>query len=222
MFLPLKDINPSRTYPFVNITLLLVNIVVFFYELNLKMTVGPRAFAAFLLVHSTVPSRFLSFLGGRAAFESAFLPLFTSMFLHAGFFHLLGNMLFLWVFGDNVEDFFGHFRYLLFYLVCGIGAGLLHALFNLPSSVPAMGASGAISGVMGAYILLFPRARILTLVFVFLLPIPAVVVLGSWFLMQFLAGINALGTSASGGVAWWAHIGGFVLGMLLTVVARKK
>ena len=222
MFLPLKDINPSRTYPFVNITLILANIVIFFYELDVKITVGPRSFDAFLLSHSTVPVRFLSFLGGHASFENTFLPLFTSMFLHAGLLHLAGNMLFLWVFGDNVEDFFGHFGYLLFYLTCGVGAGLLHVLFNLHSPVPALGASGAISGVMGAYILLYPQARVLTLVFVFLLPIPAVVVLGSWFLMQFLAGINALGTSASGGVALWAHIGGFLLGMLLTAVARRR
>jgi membrane associated rhomboid family serine protease len=144
------------------------------------------------------------------------------MFLHAGFLHIAGNMLFLWIFGDNVEDFFGHFTYLLFYLVCGIGAGLLHIFFNLGSTVPALGASGAISGVMGAYMLLYPRERILTLVFIFLVPIPAVFILGYWFLLQFLSGINALGGGASGGVAVWAHVGGFLLGMLLTALARRR
>jgi membrane associated rhomboid family serine protease len=144
------------------------------------------------------------------------------MFLHSGFLHLAGNMLFLWIFGDNVEDFFGHMTYLFFYLVCGIGAGLLHVLFNLQSIVPAVGASGAISGVMGAYMLLYPRARILTLVFIFPLPIPAVVFLGLWYVMQFLAGINMLGGGGSGGVAVWAHIGGFLLGMLLTMLARRR
>jgi membrane associated rhomboid family serine protease len=144
------------------------------------------------------------------------------MFLHSGFLHIAGNMLFLWIFGDNVEDFFGHFTYLLFYLVCGIGAGLLHVFFNLHSSVPAIGASGAISGVMGAYILLYPRARILTLVVIFPLPVPAVIFLGLWFLIQFLSGISMIGVRVSGGVAVWAHVGGFLLGMLLTGMARRR
>ncbi len=142
------------------------------------------------------------------------------MFLHSGIMHIAGNMLFLWIFGDNVEDFYGHFTYLLFYLVCGIGSGLLHVLFNLSSTVPALGASGAISAVMGAYALLYPRSRILTLVFIFLVPIPAVIILGYWFILQFLSGVSSLGAVASGGVAWWAHVGGFLLGMLITTMAR--
>ncbi len=222
MFIPLKDLNPSRTYPFVNITLILANIAVFIYELGLEATLPHRAFDAQLLSYSTVPDRFPAFLAGHASFEVAFLPLVTSMFLHAGLLHLIGNMLFLWIFGDNVEDFFGHIPYLFFYLVCGIGAGLLHVLFNLHSRLPAVGASGAISGVMGAYILLYPRARVLTLVFIFPLPVPAVIFLGLWYVMQFLSGLNALGVSATGGVAWWAHIGGFLLGMLLTAMARRR
>jgi membrane associated rhomboid family serine protease len=144
------------------------------------------------------------------------------MFLHAGFLHIAGNMLFLWIFGDNVEDFFGHFTYLLFYMACGIGAGLLHVLFNFHSTVPALGASGAISGVMGAYILLYPRARILTLVFIFPIPIPAVIFLGLWYVGQFLAGLSTIGARVTGGVAVWAHIGGFLLGMMLTAMARKR
>jgi rhomboid family protein len=218
MFIPLKDTNPSRSYPVVNISLILLNIGVFLYQ----YTLPPRAFKAFMLAYATVPARIPAFLNGHLGFETAFLPLLTSMFLHAGFFHIAGNMLFLWIFGDNVEDFFGHLPYLLFYLVCGIGAGFLHIFFNLTSTVPALGASGAISGVMGAYMLLYPRERILTLVFIFLVPIPAVFILGYWFLLQFLGGINALGGSATGGVAVWAHVGGFLLGMLLTALSRGR
>jgi len=222
MFIPLKDLNPSRTYPFVNVTLILANITVFIYELGLEATLPHRAYEALLLSYSTVPARFPAFLSGHASFEVSFAPLVTSMFLHYGFLHIAGNMLFLWIFGDNVEDFFGHIAYLFFYLVCGVGAGLLHVVFNLHSSIPAVGASGAISGVMGAYILLHPRARILTLVFIFPLPVPAVIFLGLWYVMQFVSGINALGGGPSGGVAWWAHIGGFLLGMLLTTLARRR
>jgi membrane associated rhomboid family serine protease len=218
MFIPLKDTNPSRSYPVVNISFILANIAVFLYQ----FTLPANAFKAFVLSNATVPARIPSFLAGHVGFEAAFVPLFTSMFLHAGLLHLAGNMLFLWIFGDNVEDFFGHLTYLFFYLVCGIGAGLLHVFFNLGSTVPALGASGAISGVMGAYMLLYPRERILTLVFIFVIPIPAVIILGYWFLLQFLAGINALGASASGGVAVWAHVGGFLLGMLLTALVRRR
>ena len=222
MFIPLKDLNPSRTYPFVNVTLILANITVFIYQLGLEATLPRRAYEALLLSYSTVPARFPAFLSGHASFEVSVAPLVTSMFLHYDFLHIAGNMLFLWIFGDNVEDFFGHIAYLFFYLVCGVGAGLLHVLFNLHSSIPAVGASGAISGVMGAYILLHPRARVLTLVFIFPLPVPAVIFLGLWYVMQFVSGLNALGGGASGGVAWWAHIGGFLSGMLLTALARRR
>jgi len=222
MFIPLKDLNPSRTYPFVNLTLILANIVTFLYQIGLEATLPHRAFDALLLTYSTVPARFPAFLAGHASFEVSFLPLVTSMFLHSGFLHLSGNMLFLWIFGDNVEDFFGHIGYFFFYLACGIGAGLLHVFFNFYSAIPAVGASGAISGVMGAYMLLYPRARILTLVFIFPLPVPAVVFLGLWYVMQFLAGINTLGVKATGGVAVWAHVGGFLLGMLLTTMVRRR
>jgi membrane associated rhomboid family serine protease len=182
----------------------------------------PQAFKVFMTVNATVPARFPAWFAGHAPFEAAFLPLLTSMFLHAGIAHILGNMLFLWIFGDNVEDFFGHATYLFFYLVCGIGSGLLHIFFNLHSTLPALGASGAISGVMGAYLVLFPRSQILTLVFIFLLPIPAVFILGGWFVMQFLSAIGTLGTTTSGGVAWWAHVGGFLLGMLIATLAKPR
>ena len=222
MFIPLKDLNPSRTYPFVNLTLILANIVTFLYQIGLEATLPHRAFDALLLTYSTVPARFPAFLAGHASFEVSFLPLVTSMFLHSGFLHLAGNMLFLWIFGDNVEDFFGHIGYFFFYLACGIGAGLLHVFFNFYSAIPAVGASGAISGVMGAYMLLYPRARILTLVFIFPLPVPAVVFLGLWYVMQFLAGISTIGVKVTGGVAVWAHVGGFLLGMLLTTIVRRR
>jgi membrane associated rhomboid family serine protease len=222
MFIPLKDLNPSRTYPFVNSTLILANIVLFLYQIGLEATLPRRAFDALLLSYSTVPARFPAFLAGHESFEISFLPLLTSMFLHSGFLHLAGNMLFLWIFGDNVEDFFGHVGYFFFYLVCGIGAGLLHVLFNFHSNIPAVGASGAISGVMGAYMLLYPRARILTLVFIFPLPVPAVVFLGLWYVMQFLAGLSTIGVKVTGGVAVWAHVGGFLLGMLLTTIVRRR
>lgn len=218
MLIPLKDNNPSRSYPVVNITLLFANVVVFLYQLALP----PYDQKLFILSNATIPARIPAFLDGHMGFEAAFLPLITSMFLHSGFLHLAGNMLFLWIFGDNVEDVFGHLPYLFFYLTCGLGAGLLHVLFNLGSTIPALGASGAISGVMGAYMVLYPRERILTLVFIFVVPIPAVFILGYWFLLQFLAGIDALGTSAKGGVAVWAHVGGFLLGVLLTQLVRRR
>src|SRR5580704_640691 len=218
MFIPLKDLNPRRTYPIVNVALILTNIVVFVYQLTLPA----HALNPFVLANATIPARFPAALAGHAPLQAALLPLLTSMFLHAGFAHIVGNMLFLWIFGDNVEDFYGHFTYLAFYLVCGIGAGMLHILFNWNSTLPSLGASGAISGVMGAYLILYPRSRILTLVFIFLIPIPAVVILVLWFVLQFASGVSSLGMATSGGVAWWAHVGGFLLGMGITSVARRR
>lgn len=217
MFIPLKDLNPHRTYPVVNTLLILANVVVFLFELTLT----PAQYKAFLLTNATIPSHFHAFLAGHLSFQAAFAPIFTSMFLHMGFLHIAGNMLFLWIFGDNVEDYFGHFTYLLFYLLCGIGSDFFHILFNFHSSIPALGASGAISGVMGAYIILYPRARVLTLVIIFFLPIPAFVILGYWFLLQFVAGVTTIGVAATGGVAVWAHIGGFLLGMLITFLSPR-
>jgi membrane associated rhomboid family serine protease len=218
MFIPLKDLNPHRNFPIVNASLILANIGVFVYQLTLP----PHAFKSFILANAAVPARFAAALSGHTSFAHAFLPLLTSMFLHAGIAHLLGNMLFLWIFGDNIEDFYGHFTYLCFYIFCGIGAGLLHVAFNYHSMLPSLGASGAISGVMGAYLVLYPHARVLTLVFIFLIPVPAVVILVLWFLLQFASGISSLGMATSGGVAVWAHVGGFLLGMLITSIARRR
>jgi membrane associated rhomboid family serine protease len=212
MFIPLKDLNPRRTYPVINTLLILSNVIVFLYQL----TMTPRQYQAFELANATIPNHIRLALNGHGSLEAAFLPILTSMFMHSGFLHIAGNMLFLWIFGDNVEDYFGHLPYLLFYLVCGIGSGLAHIIFNYHSSLPALGASGAISGVMGAYIILYPRAQVLTLVFIFFIPIPAFIILGYWFLLQFFAGVSTVGASATGGVAWWAHIGGFLMGMLIT------
>jgi rhomboid family protein len=212
MFIPLKDLNPRRTYPVVNTLLILSNVIVFLYELSLP----PRQQQVFELANATIPNHIRLALNGHGSLEAAFLPIFTSMFMHSGLLHIAGNMLFLWIFGDNVEDYFGHFPYLIFYLACGIGSGFTHILFNSHSNLPALGASGAISGVMGAYIILYPRARVLTLVFIFFIPIPAFIILGYWFLLQFLAGVSSVGAAATGGVAWWAHIGGFLMGMVIT------
>ena len=218
MFIPLRDENPSGKFPFVNVCLILANIAVFIYQLTLT----PHAFQMFVTANAMVPARIPAVFNGYGSFEAAFLPLVTSMFLHAGIAHILGNMLFLGIFGDNVEAAFGHLRYLLFYFVCGVGAGLMHIAFNFNSHIPALGASGAISGVLGAYIVLEPRNRILTLIFIFLVRVPASVVLGVWFVLQFLSGIGSLGTTANGGVAVWAHIGGFLLGLFITLAAKLR
>jgi len=215
--IPLKDINPTKHFPFVNILLIVTNVLVFLYQLTLP----PRALNVFMLANATVPSRIPAFLAGHVPASVALEPLFTSMFLHGGWMHLLGNMLFLYIFGDNIEDVFGHFGYLVFYILCGLGSGLFHVLFNLHSSIPALGASGAISGVMGAYAVYFPRHQILTFFFIFLIPVPAFLILGYWFVLQFLAGVNGLGMATSGGVAWWAHIGGFLMGAFIALMVEK-
>jgi membrane associated rhomboid family serine protease len=218
VFIPLKDLNPHRRFPIVNVLLICANVAVFLYEISLP----PHLFKAFLMANAVIPARFPAFLAGHIDFAGAFLPLVTSLFLHSGIAHIAGNMLFLWIFGDNVEDFFGHIPYLLFYLACGIGSGLLHVLFNFDSSLPALGASGAISGVMGAYLILYPGSRILTLVFIFLVPIPAFFILVYWFFLQFIAGVTSIGDVTHGGVAWWAHVGGFLMGMALTWIIKSR
>jgi membrane associated rhomboid family serine protease len=216
--IPLKDINPTRNFPFVNLMLISANVLVFIYQL----TLSPRAAKLFVLANATVPARIPAFLAGHAPASAAVFPLFSSMFLHGGLMHLLGNMLFLYIFGDNVEDTFGHIGYLLFYLLCGIGSGLIHVLFSWGSAIPALGASGAISGVMGAYAVLFPHHKILTFFFIFLIPVPAILILGYWFVLQFVAGINGLGMATAGGVAWWAHIGGFLMGVVIAWATKKR
>jgi membrane associated rhomboid family serine protease len=217
--IPLRDANPSHRAPVVTVFLIVVNCLVFFYELSL----GEPGFERLVTTAGMVPSRLLTFASHpEIGFGDAVLPLLSSMFLHGGWLHLIGNMWFLWIFGDNIEDRLGHLKYLLFYLVCGVGAGLAHTLFNLNSNIPTIGASGAVAGVLGGYLLLFPGARVLTLIpafFLFMVELPAYLILLYWLVIQLFSGVVSLGAgSQMQGVAWWAHVGGFVLGLVLVKV----
>lgn len=216
---PISDDNPTRTIPYVTYGLILVNILVFLYELSLP----EDALEQFFYSAAVVPIELTASLQG--AFEAVgqlpeWMTLFTSQFLHGGWLHLLGNMLFLWIFGNNVEDELGHTKYLLFYLLCGVLAALTQWFFSPVSEVPSLGASGAIAGVMGAYIVKFPRARILTLISIFPIRVPAFVFLGLWFVQQAFYSFTSLSVPTNigmegGGVAYWAHAGGFIFGALL-------
>jgi membrane associated rhomboid family serine protease len=214
--IPLKDMTPRQSFPVMTLLLIGINIAVFVHQLMLP---GPAG-ELFIKTYGLVPAKISLALAGRHyTLEQALIPLFTCMFLHGGFLHIIGNMWFLWIFGANVEDRMGPLPYLLFYLICGLGSGLSEVAFSWGSHIPSIGASGAISGVLGAYILLFPKSRIMTLVLLIIIPFlwkaPAVIFIGLWFLMQFLSGVASLHMSNNGGVAWWAHVGGFLLGLLL-------
>jgi membrane associated rhomboid family serine protease len=216
--LPLKDTVPARSFALVNWLLIAANVVLFFVELSL----GPGA-EALTAALGVVPARLLAH-----PTPDQLATLVTSMFLHGGWLHLLSNMLALYIFGDNVEDRMGHGGYLIFYLLCGLAAGLTHILFNPTSAVPTIGASGAISGVLGAYFVLFPNARVITLILIFFFPwfveIPALVYLGFWFLSQLLNGTLEIvaGVQSYGGVAWWAHAGGFITGVVLVKLFARQ
>ena len=221
--IPLRDANPSRTTPVVTYILILLNALVFLYQLKLGKNLD-----GFFYVYAIIPEKYFS-LGAADVgnFIGRFLPFFTSQFLHGGFFHVIGNMWFLWIFGDNIEDHLEHFKFILFYLLCGVAAGLTHVYTNPSSQIPTVGASGAIAGVMGAYILLYPRARVKTLIpifyFIQIVELPAFLFLGIWFVIQFFSGAISLATAgATGGVAWWAHIGGFVVGIVLILILPKR
>ena len=212
--IPLRDTVPSRTAPVVTVGLIALNVIVFLHETAL----GPYL-ESFVFAYGLVPRRFVYWPGDPLA-PARFLPLLTSMFWHGGWLHLLGNMLYLWIFGDNVEDRLGHFRYLIFYLAAGIAAALTQVALNPGSALPTVGASGAIAGVLGAYLITYPRSRVLTLIPIIIFPwfveIPAVFYLAFWFLMQVLEGVGQLGVpQEGGGVAVWAHIGGFIAGVVL-------
>jgi len=214
--------TPRRSLPVVTLVLIAVNIAVFVHQLSLP----PKAGEVFLQAYALIPSKISLALAGRHyTLQQAFLPLFTCMFLHGGFLHILGNMWFLWIFGANVEDRMGPVPYLFFYLVCGIGSSASQLLFSWGSHIPSLGASGAISGVLGAYVLFFPGSRILTLIPLFIIfftvRIPAVIFIGLWFIAQFLSGIGSLGAVNTGGIAWWAHIGGFLIGLILARAAAS-
>lgn len=216
--IPLKDTVRARSFPIVNWMLIAVNIIVFLIEVSLGADLE-----RFIAAMGLVPARLLA----EPSLPQG-LTIFTSMFLHGGWLHLISNLLALYIFGDNVEDRVGHRRYLTFYLLCGLIAALTHVALNSRSSVPTIGASGAISGVLGAYFILYPRARVITLIPLFILPwfveIPAVVYLGFWFLSQLFNGALSVVSNAQpiGGVAFWAHIGGFLAGVLLIRLFEQR
>jgi len=221
--IPLRDDQPSFSTPFINYFLIGLTLLVFMWELSMSH----RVLGAILFELGVVPHHTIAVLTGRSydGPATAILPLFTSLFLHASFLHVAGNMLFLWIFGDNVEDYLGHFRYLLFYLASGVAAGVTHILLNADSRVPSVGASGAIAGVMGAYFILYPRAHVLTwFPPIFFFHVPAWLMLGYWFLMNFLSGTatSIAETQSSGGIAFWAHVGGFAAGVVMIKVFRER
>jgi membrane associated rhomboid family serine protease len=198
------DDSARRTVPVVTFALIAVNILFFFVELS-----GGEPF---IQIWSVVPRRLIANPG------TDFPTVFTSMFMHAGWLHLLGNMLYLWIFGDNVEDNFGHIKFLIFYLLCGIAATFTQLVFSVGSNVPNLGASGAIAGVLGAYILMFPKGQVKVLMGTGVIPMPALVVIGLWIVLQFISGFGSIANTS--GVAYMAHIGGFLAGVVLTFLFR--
>lgn len=210
MLFPIGDDNSSRrVFPFITYLLILVNVIFFVVELALG--------DAFIVQWSFVPQRFLANPVGD------FLTIFTSMFMHAGWLHIVGNMLYLWIFGDNVEDNFGHVKFLIFYLLCGLAATFAQMAFSMHSEIPNLGASGAIAGVLGAYILMFPKAKVRVLMGRGVVPIPALIVIGLWIVLQFFNGIGLIMSQTDeGGVAYMAHIGGFIVGFILTFFFRSR
>jgi membrane associated rhomboid family serine protease len=212
--IPLRDTIPHERIPLITIGLIVLNVLAFFYELSL----GPREREALFYLFGLVPARYTDpEWAGAVGLSASYFPILSGIFLHGGWMHLIGNMWFLWIFGDNVEDRMGHLKFLFFYVLCGTIASLMHLAINSTSHIPTIGASGAIAGVLGAYIVMFPRARIVAMVpiFIFLqvMEIPAFVFLGLWFIMQFLNATSA-GANVSG-IAFWAHVGGFVSGFFL-------
>jgi len=214
--IPLRDINPSRRPPVATVAIIVLNVLVFALEFIVPSSMLNEMASTWGLV----PRRLVSLE------PMAFLTLFTSMFLHSGLAHLLGNMLYLWIFGDNIEGVLGTLRFIVFYLLCGIGAALGQTVVNPSGTVPMIGASGAISGILGSYLVLYPRAEVETLLFlgyfVRLVRLPTLVVLGSWIFTQLLSGVLSLGVRAAGGVAWFAHIGGFAAGVMLISLLRRR
>src|SRR4029453_1743506 len=201
------DDSARRTVPVVTYALILINVLFFFVELS-----GGEPF---IQQWSVVPRRLVANPAGD------FITIFTSMFMHAGWLHLFGNMLYLWIFGDNVEDSFGHAKFLIFYLLCGLAATFAQVFVSAGSSVPNLGASGAIAGVLGAYIVMFPRGQVRVMMGRGIIPMPALVVIGFWIVLQFISGIGSIAESAqTGGVAYMAHIGGFIAGLVLTFLFR--
>jgi len=221
---PLRDDNPRRGPAPVVVTLIAVNVAVFLYQFALQLQ-SPEAAQAFVYALGSVPARITEAFAGRYPLSDSLPGMATSMFLHGGWMHLIGNMWFLWIFGDNIEDELGHRPFLLFYLGTGLLASFAHYALNPWSPVPAIGASGAVSGVMGAYLVRFPRARVTTLVPIVIvlatIELPAAVMLAYWFVIQFFSGAASIGAEG-GGVAWWAHIGGFAAGVVWMRIALRR
>jgi hypothetical protein len=225
--IPIRDDTPTYSTPYINYLLIGLNALVFVFQ---QAVLPPEAQRQFVNTFALVPVRFEAALGLVHGYvpHGSVLPILTSMFLHAGWLHLIGNMWFLWIFGDNIEDYLGHFSYLTFYLVSGVAASLCHILLNANSTVPSVGASGAIAGVMGAYFLLFPSARVLMLVplifFFTFVWLPAWVVLGYWFVLEFLSGAASSinGAGRGGGIAFWAHVGGFLAGVIMIKLMPQR
>jgi len=226
--LPIKDDQPSYSTPFVTWFLIALNLLIYLFQFYLQVTLEPRSYELFVREFGEVPAHLASFLGGSPKYSlpQVAVPFFTSMFLHGSWMHVIGNMWFLYIFGDNVEDYLGHFTFPGFYLVSGLLAMATQVAIYPHSSVPTVGASGAIAGVLGAYFILYPRARVLTWFFVFVLYLPAWVVLGEWFVLQFMAGAASLSTAQMGrdvgGVAVWAHVGGFVAGVVMVKLLPER
>lgn len=216
---PYKDDNPTQTFPFVTIGIITINILAYLWEI-----LSPAGERYIVYNYGAIPSGLLSFEKTQALHPAA--TLFSSMFLHGGLLHIGGNMLYLWIFGNNIEDRLGHFRFLTFYLVSGVIASYAHAISSPSSTMPMIGASGAVSGVLGAYILLFPHARVHTLIFfgffIQIVKIPALIVIGFWAIIQLVNGILSQGLLPQGGVAWFAHIGGFLTGLLTIKIWLPK
>jgi membrane associated rhomboid family serine protease len=225
--IPIRDDTPRFSTPFVTYFIIALNAVVFLFELSVGGQ-SHRALNSLMYQFGVVPGHFERVLAAwpASSLVGLFLPILTSMFLHASWLHIIGNMWVLWIFGDNIEDYLGHFVYLLFYLVSGFAAAIAHILLNAGSDVPSVGASGAIAGVMGAYFVLYPRARVLVwFPPIFLFHLPAWLVLGYWFFVQFMSGAAtsiAETSQTSGGIAFWAHVGGFVAGVVLIKVLPER
>jgi membrane associated rhomboid family serine protease len=219
--LPLKDDQPRYSTPWVTGFLIAINLLIFLFEAALD----PRSLRTLIHQFGVVPYHTAVFLGGshRYALPALVVPYFTSMFLHGSWMHVIGNMWFLFIFGDNVEDYLGHFKYLTFYILTGLIAMAAQVAVNVHSTMPTVGASGAIAGVLGAYFVLYPRARVLTWFFIFVLWVPAWIILGYWFVLNFLSGTaSSVQGQNMGGVAFWAHVGGFAAGALLVKVFGER
>src|ERR1700719_1789869 len=221
--LPIRDDQPRYSTPWITRFLIALNLLIFFFE----ATLDRRSLNALIFQFGVVPSHLAALLSGSTRYPLPVVAVafLTSLFLHGSWMHVIGNMWFLYIFGDNVEDYLGHFKYLVFYLVTGVLAMGTHVVVNLHSTAPALGASGAIAGVLGAYFVLYPRARVLTWFFVFVVWVPAWIILGYWFLLNFLSGTEtalAVQRQNVGGVAFWAHVGGFISGALLIKVFGER